>query len=421
MTDTRRMRRSESAQGLVRALPGSDSGVSRTIRNVADGVFEVSTGRGEAREALAQELRAVSRVDHPHLLPIHDCWTESDALVIMRDQTQRTLESVLRDHHRLPPGAAVTVLTPLASLMHACHSAGVVGVQLSPGAIALSANGAPLATGHGLRQETEHPTAHWQHNARAVAADADAFLKLATSLLDEPSAELTAAVTERAWEKVQNALLSLAAPIPLDSVVVSAAQSEGDVRMRSQLSRVALRSTERRQLQSLVLLQQLLYVLQRLRTTVRPRFWVMGAAGCIAVASVIMLLTVQEPSESAAVAPSVTVESGSHEPSATPVEPSAVHDDDALGAVQALLEQRETCLDAQEEECLIQILMEGSLLYRDDLSGEPSWRMAEGSRVELQQELGDAVIVSVVHEEKPASVLAVNTEAGWLLREVWID
>ena len=47
--------------------------------------------------------------------------------------------------------------------------------------------------------------------------------------------------------------------------------------------------------------------------------------------------------------------------------------------------------------------------------------MPDDGTLVLVQRLGDAWLLRVDSEREPASVLAMSTEAGWTLRDAWVD
>lgn len=406
----------------VRELGDTDSGVRTCVMRIGGSVCDVQQGGGAARGALTDEVRAAAAAAHPHIRPVMDCWTEDETLFVARHLAKGTLEPLVRGEHRLAAGAVVTLLAPIASAIGSCHKAGVTGVRLSPARILLTANGAPQLDGIGLRIEIERPTPQWLHESEGVAADVAEFIRLIRSVADDLETALTPMIEARDWRGTYRWLLASTAPVPL---MASRAVVESRQRAQQPITRRQLHGSRRP-----TWLSRAKQLLRDLGQRVRPRYWAIAGAGAIACGITAVALGPwqpdgAEPDSAAVVAP--TQMSGSSD---SPASPDAMQvaataapavSDEPVDAVETLLRQREECLNQAEDECLRAILMEGSLLFADDLAGNPSWRLPADASFTLHQELGDAVIVHVEHEQQPASVLAVNTEAGWVLREIWID
>lgn len=98
---------------------------------------------------------------------------------------------------------------------------------------------------------------------------------------------------------------------------------------------------------------------------------------------------------------------------------------DAASAVRALLSARTSCAAAADSlACIAGVDQEGSSILAEDRE-----RLAAGQRLRLEtvaaelpvvlSVMGQAALVRVGTETNPASVLLVQTEAGWRLREVF--
>ena len=411
----------------IRVRRGTASGIHRSVMRVGDRMCDIECGEGAAREALTEHLRAAARAEHVHVRPVVDCWSEGETLFIARPLASSTLEQLLRGGRVLAPGAAVTLLAPLARAIGACHRAGVTGVRLLPDAIVLTNNGAPQLDGSELRCETDEPSPRWRRQSPGVASDVTEYLRLANSILHDTVPAFEQLVRAGDWRGVHQWLLDFAAPIPLLAASALVTQSTDAQRSHAAAStRRQIRIDRAPQLSDLITRAH--EAVRSMKARVRPRFWFVALGG--AAAAIIATVTILQPNTTGATAhtelASSSMPSSSPQPTGMqPEEPAAsaapVPVKEPIEAVESLLQQREECLAEAADECLRAILMEGSLLYADDMAGEPNWRMPDDAKLSLHQELGDAVIVEVVHEEQPASVLAVNTEAGWVLREIWTD
>src|SRR5438128_12437146 len=91
------------------------------------------TARAGFRERLEHDVRAVSTLSHPHILPVYEYGTAGDltyvAMPVVRGGTLRArLES-----GRLSAKAAWRVLRLVGETLHAAHEAGVVHGDVKPG------------------------------------------------------------------------------------------------------------------------------------------------------------------------------------------------------------------------------------------------------------------------------------------------
>lgn len=102
--------------------------------------------------------------------------------------------------------------------------------------------------------------------------------------------------------------------------------------------------------------------------------------------------------------------------------------DDPVAAAAELLEIRETCLAAEDVDCVLAVDQPGSpialrdreAIERGDVADIRGWDL---DGITVAADLGDAVVLSVPWTEagrEPASLLMMRSEAGWRLRE-WFD
>lgn len=122
----------------------------RLQRDVALKVLHGSVGDAEARRRLLAEARAISALNHPHIIVIHDVLAveERDVLV---------MEFVAGDvlSKRIPAGGmrlrdALTTAIAVADALTAAHVAGVVHRDLKPGNVLISSLGAVKVLDFGL-------------------------------------------------------------------------------------------------------------------------------------------------------------------------------------------------------------------------------------------------------------------------------
>ncbi|WP_306231181.1 hypothetical protein [Agrococcus beijingensis] len=319
----------------------------------------------------------------------------------------------------------------------------------------LDADGAPLLTAEGARIETERPSRAWRDASEAVAADVAGWRELALLLADACGRPLPAAV-EPALEArdlagAGEALLRAWPALPLTLDAPAAVSSAPRPRMRRRERAVGLEAVWARVALLLEALPSAGTAIDRLRAslgTVRPRFWGFAGAGAISLVvagalawsaasagagaasadAEIALPTIAvvpspaaaapqgEPAAADATAPATeAADDGAAGADASAPE-SAVGDDPLVGAA-ALLVERESCIDAGDAACLVGLHEPDS----PQLRATSPWRMPDDGTLEVVQRVGDAWLLRVVSEREPASVLVMSTEAGWTLRDAWVD
>lgn len=405
----------------------------------AMGGVEIHRSLGGADGVLAREAEALLAADHPHLVPIIDVATD-DGVVLVRPLLPRTLTDWLVQRQAPPPGEAVTALAPIAAALASLHRNGACAGGCPAQAVRLDADGAPLLLGEGAHVETERPTAAWREESAGVAVDVAGWRQLALAVLEAGGAALPSAV-DRALEQhdLAAAADALLAEWPALPLAPERAMQPTAASTRPALARRRERATGLGAVWArLALLIEVLVErggptasrIARSVGAVRPRFWLVAAGGAamLLVAAVLLwqpgptnaggATVVQEALPTPSPTPDVAAAAPGSESDATAAVSSAeVGDEDPVTAVAALLAEREACLDAGDAACLVGLHAPDS----PQLVAAAPWRMPDDGRLELVQRLGDAWLLRVVSERKPASVLAMSTEAGWTLRDAWSD
>ncbi|WP_413319747.1 hypothetical protein AA0Z99_04195 [Agrococcus sp. 1P02AA] len=434
----------------------------------ADGV-ELHRSLAGAESVIAREAEALLAAGHPHLVPILDLATDGGA-VLVRPLLPLSLADWLVQRQAPSPGEAVTALAPIAAALGALHAVGARAGGCTAGAVRLDGDGAPLLLGEGAQIETARPTQAWLESSEGVGADVDGWRRLLTAVLDacgrSVPERVDAALAARDMTGAGAALLAEwpALPLALPPLPTGTADAPADARhawSRQAGSRQALRARDRGRpsvvdalLARVALLAEAVVerggraaprIVQAVGA-VRPRFWGVAAVGAAAliVAAVALWPQGEGASRSTAAAPLVPATSG---PAPVPAaEPTALADADGVGAggsasdrptsddaasdggvvespeqavaaVAALLVEREACIAAGDAACLA-VLHEPS---SPQLTAAEPWRMPDDGTLVLVQRLGDAWLLRVDSEREPASVLAMSTEAGWTLRDAWVD
>ncbi|MFJ6113507.1 hypothetical protein ACIQC8_05265 [Agrococcus sediminis] len=432
---------------LVRALRHDGEREAWVASDASGSAVEVHRSRAGADDALAREAEAVLAAAHPHLVPILDVATDGGAVVI-RPLLPRDLAAWLLQRGAPAPGEAVTALAPVAAALAALHSVGAAVDGFGAQDVRLDPDGAPLLLAAGARVETARPTEAWRDASPAVAADVDAWRRLAATVVEAAGAALPAAV-ETALERrdlaaAGDALLAAWPGLPL-ALDPPPARGEAEHRAGArggQRHGAGLRRRDRAGgvdalwSRAALLLDRAAArggpLLERARGaagSVRPRFWAIAGASAVAGAIALGLALpagsagADAPSDDApaATAPTAPASTAPTDPTRAPDASHAA--DAAAGAVTAdplagaaaLLAEREACLDAGDAACLVGLHEPDS----PQLVADEPWRMPDDGRLEVVQQLGDAWLLRVVSETAPASMLAMSTEAGWVLRDAW--
>jgi serine/threonine protein kinase len=85
-----------------------------------------------------RECRILTRLEHPHIVPIHNFGDIDGTLFIdMRLLRGRDLSQLLKDRGPLPPARAVEIVAQVASALDAAHAAGVMHRDVKPSNIML--------------------------------------------------------------------------------------------------------------------------------------------------------------------------------------------------------------------------------------------------------------------------------------------
>ncbi len=98
-------------------------------------------GRGEFTRRLEAEAQLVARLEHPHIVPLYDCWRESGAAwLVMRLLRGGTLAERIGEGP-LPIDEVVAMVTQIGDALDAVHRAGVVHGDVKPANVYLDGDG----------------------------------------------------------------------------------------------------------------------------------------------------------------------------------------------------------------------------------------------------------------------------------------
>ena len=428
-----------------------------------------------ARASIDQEIEALGRASHRHLLSLIDLSSTPDGtpcLVLER----LSLLSVARilENRALDAGEAVTVLAPLALAVSELHRVGVAHSSIRPGSVLFDSAGAPVLACFGsVRLVGAFPdppdarslTIAQQSESSAFAHDLERLVELTTLVLERiddsravgkwlkgvaPESPSTPWPDHFA-EELAERLFTLETPRPVNATAELTPKSGEPVPLRVVPSRVIPSAPASTTLGGILALptgieaqvagwwksltgSSLRAKVTRTFGNVRPRVWI--PAGIVAL--LVGLAGVFLPGN-AATTPSpmtpMTPTPSSTSPSSrggTPIEGAAVVSDDPVEAATALLKLRHSCYRQLSVLCLDSVNQANSAAMDAD---SHAIRLAqqgavsqdsidfESTTVHLVELLGDTALLSLdpattLPGTPAASLLLVKGEAGWRIRDL---
>lgn len=460
---------------LVRRLGGETGDAIWLAHSDLRDLAVVLTIRSED-ETARRRVESHTRVRSPHVLSLIDVATIADGrLLLVSEQTDWSLATLLSTRSRLAAGEAVTVLAPLAAGIAAIHTAGLVHGGLSARSVLFAADGRPVIGGFdGLTEDaiTEHDADGSSPSTPGVLADYRALCALIlavgevvddqaqqgiTSIAEWLDASIADPGTARSRaSQLECRIFAIAPALPVLLVADRRTQPvEREIRdVGSRTAALATVPSLRGAFSALTRARRFVVSLSesavggRLGRAVRRRGLPIGLAVMVGGLIVSVGLTAipgaadgrrPPPSESSSPAQHTEAPSPSALPpqggsSASPwlsdEEATAVVGEDATVAAAALLAVRGRCADQAEPSCVGLFAEADSALDDADRhafrSRPPTGALliepASRERVELVQAYGDAVLVRAIpahSERQPVLVLVVRTDTGWRLRDLF--
>ncbi|WP_133150754.1 serine/threonine-protein kinase, partial [Frankia canadensis] len=120
-------------------------------RQVAIKVLATTTADPAVMDAYRTEARLLNRLDHPHIVRIHDFIARDDVCLLVME----LLPGGPVDARRLTPPAACAVALAVAHALARSHQAGILHRDVKPANILFTARGQPKLTDFGIAKISE--------------------------------------------------------------------------------------------------------------------------------------------------------------------------------------------------------------------------------------------------------------------------
>jgi hypothetical protein len=426
------------------------------------------------------EISMLASIESEHVIPILDIAMKRDhrpSLVLPRLDPNWVSHRLASEG--LTSGESVTLLVSLARAVSATHNAGFAHGDLRLTKLLLTSCGTPVLLGSGNAAATEKPaTRVAQRGSRPLLDDRRQLATLALSVVGrgDPSQadafdELERWLRTEAWhepdfaEKLVERAFDAAPAAPLaaevhrntsatpgpDRLAIAAGPPDGVGTARRRRDRTRMTSVRGLLRRGLTTGVNRVVGACRAFSAIRARFKVIAVAIVLMGAGTGLILLQPslddvgnavsspmpiEPSEPTAATDPPADDGAAPEPDQA-AEPRGDSPDVAI-ASPALLALREECLRSGSTECLELAVQKDSAAWRSDAAQiaeirggsrihEPVW--ADGSSVAVIDSMGAVVLLAIEAvpavgtdaETSPASVLMIRTEAGWRIRDVFVD
>lgn len=430
-----------------------------------------------ASASIDQEVEALARASHPHLLTLLDISTAPDGrpCPILPRLSTTSLGRVIADRSTLEVGELVTAAAPLTSAVAELHRVGVAHGRIDPASVLLDRRGAPVLAAFGKAslvgdfpadESGSSLTAVRRANEPRMVADLHALAALVSALASRTTTApgladflvwLGSAEPDDGFlDRLSDRLFDLAPAVPLRRTDAPARMAAGlparavpvgepvssvavaTVRPRAGTVFAAVVARLRGRDRSMDPVAAFWTRVRQVAAPVRRPVWIAGAAGLVALLIALVLIPVTAKSDVPAATPSSVSTSGAGSsgpsgagktPDPAALDAPVIHGDDPVAAARVLIALRRKCIAALSALCLSRIEQSDSAALDADRyflrllqgGGTVKDRRLDETGAVLVERLGDSAIVGLGPETDtgyPASVLVVKTGAGWRIRDL---
>ncbi len=127
----------------------------RLDRDVAVKVLKQPDPSGRVMERFFREARAVARLDHPNIVPVHDAGFDDGTCWVAYQLVGGRPLWWYRDRQRMDPFTAATIVRDLADALGHAHSLGVVHRDIKPGNVMIDDRGRARLIDFGLARRSD--------------------------------------------------------------------------------------------------------------------------------------------------------------------------------------------------------------------------------------------------------------------------
>jgi Tol biopolymer transport system component len=107
-------------------------------------------------ERFLREARAAARLNHPHIVTIHDVGQDEGWYYFVMEYLEgQTLAEIIRDRGALPPDEALAILDSLAGALDYAHAEGLVHRDVKPVNVVVQAGGRVVLTDFGIARAAQ--------------------------------------------------------------------------------------------------------------------------------------------------------------------------------------------------------------------------------------------------------------------------
>ncbi len=102
-----------------------------------------------------REARVMAKLEHPHVVPVHDIGEEDGRVYLVMSLLDHSLQDELAERGHLPAGRVVRMSLGVLEALHAAHEAGIVHRDVKPDNVLVDERDAPRLTDFGIATDPD--------------------------------------------------------------------------------------------------------------------------------------------------------------------------------------------------------------------------------------------------------------------------